>query len=63
MNLTMFQILWSRKDVRIIVIGTAVGGVLQIISLQYLKKHPELLEENNEKPRSLGLGPRGGALI
>ena len=54
----------SRKDITIILFCTVIGGVLQIISTRYLTKHPELLDETNEKP-SLpdGSVPSGGALI
>ena len=34
----------SRKDVKVIVLGVLIGGILQIIAYKYLKKnHPELL--------------------
>ena len=72
MNYQIF--IFSRKEVKIIILCTIVGGVLQFISWKYLQHHPELLNnENSEKvepketptPKS-GLRrffPRGGALI
>ena len=34
----------SRKDVKVIVLGVLIGGILQIIAYKYLEKnHPELL--------------------
>jgi hypothetical protein len=34
-----------RNDVKIIVIGTVTGGILQVLSKQYLKSHPEFLKD------------------
>ena len=43
-------LIFSRKDLKIIIIGTVIGGVLQVICRKYLKDHPELLNnENSEK--------------
>ena len=43
MYLTSLKIFLCRNDVRIIIICTATGGILQIVSKQYLKSHPEFL--------------------
>ena len=45
MNLTTLKVFLCRNDVKIIIISTVTGGILQIISKQYLKSHPELLED------------------
>lgn len=61
--------IFSRNELKIILVGTIIGGILQIICWKYLKKHPELLNnDNSEKlePKKTGLRrfiPRGGALI
>lgn len=48
----------SQKDVKIIVLGVLIGGILQMVSYKYLKKnYPELLTDN--KTDSI----RGGALV
>lgn len=57
----------SRKDIRILIICTASGGILQILSKEYLKHHPEFLNtepviKKNYRPLRF-LPPRGGALI
>ena len=51
----------SRKDVKIIVLGVLIGGMLQMVSYKYLKKnYPELLTDKiNNKTDSI----RGGALV
>ena len=61
----------SRNELKIIIISTVVGGILQIVCSKYLKNHPELLDNNNSKKslpntRKPGLRrffPRGGAFI
>lgn len=45
MNLTSLKVFLCRNDVKIFVIWTVTGGILQVISKQYLKSHPELLED------------------
>ena len=45
MNLTTLKIFLRRNDVRIIIICTLSGGILQVISKQYLKRHPEFLRD------------------
>ena len=56
-----------RNDVKIVIIWTVTGGILQVLSKQYLKSHPEFLKDapvTKKKYRPLRfLSPRGGALI
>lgn len=47
MNFTSLKMFLCRNDVKILVICTITGGVLQIISKQYLESHPELLEDED----------------
>jgi len=67
MNLTSLKIFLCRNDVKIVIICTVTGGILQVISKQYLKSHPEFLKDAPvtkkiyRRPRFLS--PRGGALI
>lgn len=67
MNLTSLKIFLCRNDVKIVIICTVTGGILQVLSKQYLKSHPEFLKDapvTKEKYRPLRfLSPRGGALI
>lgn len=77
MDLTFLRILLCRKEIKIIIISTVTGGVLQIICRRYIKSHPEFLEEKNgnpkeaepaiknknRKPRLRHFFPRGGAII
>ena len=77
MDLTFLRILLSRNEIKIIVITTVTGGVLQIICRRYIKNHPKLLEEKNgnlkktepgiknktRSPRLRDFFPRGGAII
>ena len=67
MNLTSLKIFLCRNDVKIVIICTVTGGILQVLSKQYLKSHPEFLKDapvTKEKSRPLRfLFPRGGALI
>ena len=70
MNLTTLKIFLRRNDVRIIIICTLSGGILQVISKQYLKRHPEFLRdvpvtEKKYKPPRLPrfFSNRGGAMI
>jgi hypothetical protein len=63
----------SRNDLKIIILGTVIGGIFQVISWKYLKDHPELLKNENpekvepvietKKPRLRRFLPRGGAII
>jgi len=67
MNLTSLKIFFCRNDVKIFIICTVTGGILQVLSKQYLKSHPEFLKDapvtkkKYKQPRSLS--PRGGAII
>lgn len=60
MDLVSIRIFLFRKEIRMILFGTAIGGILQIICREYIKRHPEFLKaEPGRKPRL----PRGGASI
>jgi|GEM_PF-4656715 len=50
MVLTYLKFLISRNDVKIIIICTITGGILQVISKRYLKNHPEFLEDAPDAP-------------
>jgi hypothetical protein len=70
MNLTSLKIFLCRNDVKIVIICTVTGGILQVLSKQYLKSHPEFLKDapvtnvTKKKYRPLRfLSPRGGAII
>jgi len=77
MNLTFLKILLDRKEIKIIVITTVTGAVLQVICRRYIKNHPEFFEEKNgnikkakpgiknknRNPRFRAFLPRGGAMI
>nr|YP_010448174.1 hypothetical protein NRL27_pgp025 [Nitzschia dubiiformis]UTQ75655.1 hypothetical protein [Nitzschia dubiiformis] len=60
MNLTSLKIFLCRNDVKIVIICTVTGGILQVLSKQYLKNHPEFLKD---APVTKEKYPRGGALI
>ena len=51
MNLTPYlaslRTLLSRKEIKILIIGTATGGILQVTCRRYIKNHPEFSEEKN----------------
>ena len=47
----------TRTDVKILIVCTAAGGILQILSKNYIKKNPEIL---NNLPESKEVIPRGG---
>ena len=59
----------TRNDVKILIVGAVVGGILQIACYQYLKRHPELVIKDKPKdikpktPRLFRLPPPGGAVI
>ena len=67
MSLTFLKIFLSRNDVKLVIICTVTGGVLQAISKQYIKSHPEFLKDapvTKEKYRPLKFFfPRGGAVF
>ena len=60
MNLINVKVFFCRSDVRIIIFGTIMGGVLQILSKRYLKNHPEFLKDS---PESKEIVPRGGEIV
>lgn len=67
MDLTSFKNFLCRSDVKIIIICTVTGGILQVMSKQYLKSHPEFLrdapvtEKKYRPPRFFFT--RGGAVL
>lgn len=83
MNLTSYlaslKILLIRKEIKILIVCTATGGILQVICRQYMKNQPEFSEEKNENikeiepeteleiknknPRFRNFLPRGGATL
>ena len=73
MNLISVKLFFCRKDVKVMIICTATGGILQILSRRFLKKHPEFLKKappsddsispsNDPISPSNDLIPRGGNL-
>lgn len=67
MNLIYFKAFLSRNDVKTFIMCTITGGILQLISKQYIKSHPEFFE-NRPVPKKKYrlpkfLSPRGGAFI
>jgi hypothetical protein len=54
-----------RNEVRLIIVSTVTGGVLQILARRYLKSHPELLKNVDVPKRKyrFPLLPRGGAFL
>ena len=66
MNSRIF--IFTKTDFKIIIFGTVIGGIFQVICWKYLKDHPELLDNQNpvnetKKPGLRRFLPRGGALI
>ena len=72
----MYKILiFTRNDLKIILIGTAIGGIAQYFCWKYVKDHPEIFEqldgENSEKKepiekptkRPFLFGGRGGEIF
>lgn len=57
MYIILVKTFLCRSDVRIVILGTISGGILQVLAKRYLKAHPELLEN---PPKLL---PRGGELV
>ena len=59
----------SKTEVKILLAAGIIGGILQIVCWNYLKNHPELLEDDNSekvKPKKPGLrrfSTRGGAFV
>ena len=66
MTLTSLKFFLCRNDVKTIITCTVAGGILQVLSKQYLKSHPEFLDDSPvikkkyRLPRFLS--SRGGAL-
>jgi len=66
-------LLYSKNDLKIILLGTMLGGILQVFCLMYLKNHPELLNTQNPKKVEPVIGTkktglrrlftRGGAIL
>lgn len=60
-------LIFSKKELKIILFGTMIGGILQVICSKYIKDHPELLNSQNpKKVKQPGLRrfvPPGGAFI
>ena len=52
MNYRIF--IFSRNELKIIIVGTIIGGVFQLICWKYLKNHPELLNNENSKKLETG---------
>ena len=67
MGLTYFKIFLCRNDVKIVIICTVTGGILQVLSRQYLRSHPEFLKDAPVTKKKYRLPrfflPRGGAFI
>ena len=63
MNLTSLKIFFCRNDVKIVIICTVTGGILQVLSKQYLKSHPEFLKDGPVTKKKYKHSPRGGAII
>ena len=71
MNYTI--LVFSRNDLKVILIGTLAGALLQLICVKYIKDHPEFLDRQNSptseseiKDPKRGLrrfSPRGGAIL
>lgn len=67
MNLTSLKFFFCRNDVKLVIICTITGGILQVLAKQYLNSHPEFLKDapvtkkKYRQPRFLS--PRGGAII
>lgn len=67
MGLTSIKIFLCRNDVKIVIICTVTGGILQVLSRQYLKSHSEFLKDAPVTKKKYRLPrfllPRGGAII
>ena len=49
MGLTSLKIFLCRNDIKIVIICTITGGLLQVLAKKYLKSHPEFLERETKK--------------
>ena len=67
MSLTYLRVFLSRNDVKIVIVCTVTGGILQVLSKRYLRSHPEFLDDapgtKKSYKRRRFLSPRGGAII
>ena len=69
MNSNNLKVFFYRRDVKTIIIGTAVGGILQILAQQYIKNNPELFQDlrkqlpTSKKRTPRWFIPRGGEFI
>ena len=45
MNFTSLKVFFCRNNVKIFIICTVTGGILQVISKLYLKSHPKFLKD------------------
>ena len=67
MNLISLKVFLCRNDVKIVIICTVTGGILQVLSKKYLKSHPEFLKDEpvtkKKYRRPRFLSPRGGSII
>ena len=67
MNLIYLKGFLCRNDVKILIVSTVTGGIVQVLAKRYLKNHPEFLKDapvtkkKYRQPKSLS--NRGGALI
>lgn len=65
MTFTTLKLFLCRNDVKIVILCTITGEILQVLSNQYLKGHLEFLEDapkRNYSPRRL-FSLRGGTLM
>ena len=54
-------LVFSRNDLKVILIGTLAGAVLQVICIKYIKNHPEFLDDQNSPTSELEIkSPKRG---
>jgi len=46
MNLINVRLFFCQSDVRLVIFGTIIGKLLQIVSKRYLKNNPEFLKHS-----------------
>jgi hypothetical protein len=69
MVLTYLSFLWSRKNVKILLISGLTGRILPLLARQYLNNHLEWFEDasvtqtKKRQPKFRFLNPRGGGWI
>ena len=64
--LVTLKVFLSRSEIKIMIVSTAAGGVLQILAKSYLKNHPELLKdspESKDSPKLKEILLRGGEIL